>query len=64
MAATSGWTSNSTPGTIGNDQATNNSSGFAALPGGVRIKSGVSQSLNIPVHSGAPLNTPLAMAMQ
>jgi uncharacterized protein (TIGR02145 family) len=41
MAATSGWTVNSTVGTIGNDQTTNNSSGFAALPGGVRVKNGI-----------------------
>ncbi len=40
MAATSGWTSNTTVGTIGNDPAANNSSGFSALPGGVRIRSG------------------------
>ncbi len=40
LADTSGWTTNSTPGTIGNDQSANNSSGFSALPGGVRIRSG------------------------
>jgi len=40
MAATFGWTPNSSPGTVGNDQATNNSSGLAVLPGGVRIKNG------------------------
>jgi hypothetical protein len=34
MASTSGWTSWSTAGTIGNNQASNNSSGFTALPGG------------------------------
>lgn len=32
MAATSGWTTYGTPGTVGNDQASNNSSGFTALP--------------------------------
>lgn len=36
MAATSGWSFSSTVGTVGNDQASNNSSGFTALPGGVR----------------------------
>jgi uncharacterized protein (TIGR02145 family) len=36
MAATSGWTTNTTAGTVGNDQASNNSSGFSALPGGSR----------------------------
>jgi uncharacterized protein (TIGR02145 family) len=40
LAATSGWTSNTTEGTIGNYPESNNSSGFSALPGGVRIKSG------------------------
>jgi len=36
MAATSGWLSNSTAGNVGNDQASNNRSGFTALPGGCR----------------------------
>ncbi|MCX6224868.1 MAG: hypothetical protein NTV01_09005 [Bacteroidia bacterium] len=36
MAAASGWTSSSTAGQVGNDQASNNSSGFTALPGGYR----------------------------
>ncbi|RLD77452.1 MAG: hypothetical protein DRJ10_11905, partial [Bacteroidetes bacterium] len=36
MAATSGWSSHATPGYVGNDQASNNSSGFSALPGGQR----------------------------
>jgi len=40
MAATSGWTSFGTPGTVGNDQASNNSSGFTALPGGYRYFNG------------------------
>ena len=40
MAASSGWTINTIAGTVGNDQAANNSSGFTALPGGVRIRSG------------------------
>jgi uncharacterized protein (TIGR02145 family) len=40
MSFTSGWTENTTAGTIGNNQLANNGSGFAALPGGVRIKSG------------------------
>jgi uncharacterized protein (TIGR02145 family) len=34
IAATSGWTSSLTAGRVGNDQASNNSSGFTALPGG------------------------------
>lgn len=36
MAAGSGWSIFTTAGTIGNDQASNNSSGFTALPGGAR----------------------------
>lgn len=36
LAATSGWITYSTPGTVGNDQASNNSTGFTALPGGNR----------------------------
>ncbi len=36
LAATSGWTIDGTAGNIGNDQASNNSSGFTALPGGYR----------------------------
>ncbi len=34
--AASGWSNSSTPGHVGNDQASNNSSGFSALPGGWR----------------------------
>ena len=41
MAAKSGWDSNLTEGTIGNDQASNNSSGFSAKPGGVRGITGI-----------------------
>jgi uncharacterized protein (TIGR02145 family) len=41
MAATSGWDTYSTAGTIGNDQLSNNSSGFTALPGGYRDYDGV-----------------------
>lgn len=36
MAAKSGWTSDPTAGNVGNDQASNNSSGFTALPSGYR----------------------------
>ncbi|OQY02885.1 MAG: hypothetical protein B6I20_06115, partial [Bacteroidetes bacterium 4572_117] len=34
LAATSGWGADDTAGNIGNDQSSNNSSGFSALPGG------------------------------
>jgi uncharacterized protein (TIGR02145 family) len=44
MAATTGWGfysySSSSPGTVSNDQASNNSSGFTALPGGGRNSNG------------------------
>ncbi|HUW93945.1 MAG TPA: fibrobacter succinogenes major paralogous domain-containing protein [Bacteroidales bacterium] len=40
MAATSGWTEYGTLGTVGNDQASNNSSGFTALPSGSRLYNG------------------------
>jgi uncharacterized protein (TIGR02145 family) len=36
MASSSGWVSNPTAGNIGNDQASNNRSGFTALPGSYR----------------------------
>jgi uncharacterized protein (TIGR02145 family) len=40
LAATSGWTTDETAGTVGNDQASNNSSGFTALPSGSRSYDG------------------------
>ena len=40
MAATSGWRVDPTAGNVGNDQASNNSSGFTALPGGSRWSNG------------------------
>lgn len=36
MASTSGWSSSTVTGTVGNDQASNNKSGFNAVPGGYR----------------------------
>lgn len=36
MAATAGWNVSSITGTVGNDQADNNSSGFTAVPAGFR----------------------------
>jgi uncharacterized protein (TIGR02145 family) len=41
LAATSGWTDDITPGNVGNDQASNNSSGFTGLPSGGRYSNGV-----------------------
>ena len=40
MASTTGWNTSSTIGEIGNNQSTNNSSGFTALPGGTRSSHG------------------------
>jgi uncharacterized protein (TIGR02145 family) len=34
MAATTNWNNYPIPGTVGNDQASNNKSGFSAIPGG------------------------------
>ena len=42
MASKSGWSSHSSNGRVGNDQSSNNSSGFTALPGGVRHANGSS----------------------
>jgi uncharacterized protein (TIGR02145 family) len=40
MASTSGWSTYSAAGSVGNDQASNNRSGFTALPGGYRYGDG------------------------
>jgi uncharacterized protein (TIGR02145 family) len=40
MASKSGWTNSTTAGKVGNDQASNNSSGFTALPAGYHSKDG------------------------
>jgi len=40
MASTTGWDLYSTPGTIGNDPASNNRSGFTVIPGGYLIDKG------------------------
>lgn len=40
MASTSGWDLSTVAGQVGNDQATNNASGFSALPGGIRGDNG------------------------
>jgi len=41
LASTSGWAFSDEPGDVGNDQATNNSTGFTALPSGYRSVGGV-----------------------
>ncbi|UCH13115.1 MAG: T9SS type A sorting domain-containing protein [Bacteroidales bacterium] len=40
LAATSGWAPVETAGVVGNDQESNNFSGFSALPGGFRLYDG------------------------
>jgi uncharacterized protein (TIGR02145 family) len=40
LSATSGWHDSGLAGSVGNDQASNNSSGFNALPGGFRHNQG------------------------
>jgi uncharacterized protein (TIGR02145 family) len=40
MASQSEWLISDTPGTIGNDPGSNNSSGFSGMPGGYRIADG------------------------
>jgi uncharacterized protein (TIGR02145 family) len=40
MAFSSGWLTDANAGNIGNDQGSNNSSGFSAVPGGFRSNSG------------------------
>jgi uncharacterized protein (TIGR02145 family) len=40
IASQSGWQSDGTPGTVGNDQKSNNRSGLSALPGGYRYFDG------------------------
>ena len=40
MASTTGWNSSTGAGVIGNDQSTNNSSGFNAFPEGYRYNNG------------------------
>ncbi len=40
LAATSGWQLSSNEGAVGNDQQSNNSTGFTALPGGYRGNGG------------------------
>ena len=40
MSATSGWVADNIPGSVGNDQTSNNSTGFTALPSGGRLEDG------------------------
>jgi uncharacterized protein (TIGR02145 family) len=47
MANTSGWTLSYSAGTVGTDQASNNSSGFTALPGGGRGSDATYHSLGL-----------------
>jgi uncharacterized protein (TIGR02145 family) len=47
MASQSGWNPDTTAGAIGNDQASNNSSGFNGLPGGKRGNDGSNGFFNL-----------------
>jgi uncharacterized protein (TIGR02145 family) len=47
IAAKTGWSESYTPGTIGYDQASNNSSGFTALPGSNRSNIGLFQLIGV-----------------
>jgi uncharacterized protein (TIGR02145 family) len=47
MAATSAWNIAETEGFVGNDQASNNRSGFTGLPGGIRANNGVYSAIGI-----------------
>jgi uncharacterized protein (TIGR02145 family) len=47
IASTSGWTTTSLPGQVGNDQTSNNSSGFTGLPAGYSIYGGFSEIGNL-----------------
>jgi len=49
MASKSGWTSFSLSGRVGNDQQSNNSSGFAGLPGGALFYISNGGGINLPV---------------
>ena len=50
LSATSGWVEDGTPGSAGHDQASNNKSGFTALPCGGRLEDGNFHDLG---HVGA-----------
>jgi len=50
MAATSGWTTNSIEGNVGNDQMRNNKSGFSAFAGGYRYGNGSFNGFGSYVH--------------
>jgi uncharacterized protein (TIGR02145 family) len=47
MAGTNIWMTYTTAGTVGNDMASNNSSGFTALPGGLRNLTGIFVSIGM-----------------
>ena len=47
LAAKTGWTPDPTPGTVGNDQASNNSSGFSGFAGGGRYSTGIMNFVNL-----------------
>jgi uncharacterized protein (TIGR02145 family) len=40
LSSTTGWVADETPGSTGNDQSSNNRTGFTALPSGARLEDG------------------------
>ena len=62
MASTTGWDSSITTGAVGNDQSTNNSSGFNAFPEGNRYYDGsfFNEGLNAIFWSSTEYNSNLA----
>ena len=50
IANTSGWTTYTTAGTVGDDQISNNSSGFTALPSGYRGLNGGFDGINLSAY--------------
>jgi len=50
LTTTSSWGTDSIPGTVGNNQSSNNSSGFTALPGGLRFSFGDFVSIGYNSH--------------
>jgi uncharacterized protein (TIGR02145 family) len=45
LAAKTDWLTNATPGNVGNDLESNNSTGFSALPGGYRVTEGAFKNI-------------------
>jgi uncharacterized protein (TIGR02145 family) len=66
MAAVSGWQAYVTPGTAGNDQASNNSSGFTGVAGGSRSQRGPFLNVGVSANwwTSTPADTEFAFARE